>query len=290
MQPISDQTSPPPAPFNADLHTHSSFSDGFLTPQELVFRAHHNGVTMLALTDHDTLDGLPEAADAAASQGLRLIPGVEISVSWIRETVHIVGLNIDPTHPALVDGLTHIRQDRLVRAQKMSDALAEAGFHNMLEKAMRFARNPHLVSRAHFARALVVEGAVSNVHDVFRHYLSPDKPGYVPQEWAELEDSLAWIHQAGGVAIIAHPGRYWRLSKAELGDLFEQFSKQGGQGIEVVSSAHDAQAEARFARVAREYDFVASRASDFHGPDESLIDVGYPRPLPPDLTPVWNLF
>ena len=276
--------------FIADLHTHSTFSDGLLTPTELVARADRNGATLLALTDHDTVSGVPEARLAAQTAGLRLISGVEISVSWENETVHVVGLNVDPEDSRLLSGLADIRAGRDGRAVRMGEALAEAGFPGMLEAAMRFAGNPTLVSRSHFARALVAQGAAPDVHSVFRHYLVPGKPGYVAHQWAELEQALDWIHGAGGVAVIAHPGRYWRLSSTALARLFEQFARLGGRGVEVVSSSHDPSSEARFARVARQYGFLASTASDFHGPSESLVDVGRVSPLPPDLTPVWSLF
>ena len=275
---------------NVDLHTHSTFSDGFLTPTELVHRARANGVDILALTDHDEVAGLAEAHSAAWGHPMQLINGVEISVSWADETVHVVGLNIDPNSSDLAEGLQGIRLGRDTRAEKMSQALAEAGFEDVLSGAMRFARNRALLSRAHFARELVSRGAMPDVSSVFRHYLVPGKPGFVPHEWASLDQALAWIHTAGGLAVLAHPGRYYRLSSEELEHLFEAFTERGGVAVEVVSGAHDAHTVNRMAHLARRYGLLASRASDFHGEHESPVDVGRSQALPPDLVPVWTRF
>lgn len=274
---------------NADLHCHSTVSDGFLSPAEVVRRAAQNGVEMLALTDHDELGGLPEARRAAAESGLRLIDGVEISVSWQEETVHIVGLNVDPAEAGLVAGLLHVRSGRDARAVRMSEQLERVGIRGSLEGARRLAANPALVSRAHFARFLVSTGLMPNVQTVFNHYLVRGKPGFVEHEWASLEEAVGWIRGAGGVAVVAHPARC-RLSQAGLTALFERFKELGGEAIEVVSGAHDEEGIRRFARVARHYGFLASRASDFHGELESPVDLGRAPPLPPDLTPVWTRF
>ncbi len=272
---------------NADLHCHSTASDGTLAPADVVRRAHANGVDLLALTDHDELLGLPEAAATAAELGLNFVPGVEVSVSWLDQTVHIVGLGVDFTNPALIAGLDQVRSGRDGRAAKIAAELDRIGIHGALEGALRYVGNPSLISRAHFARFLVEAGCAKNVHDVFLHYLARGKPGYVEHVWATLEDAVGWIKGAGGLAVIAHPGRY-RLSHVEMDILFDKFRELGGDAVEVACGAHDGGQVLAFARMSRRFGLMASRASDFHGPEDSLIDLGRAPPLPPDLTPVWS--
>ena len=272
---------------NADLHCHSTASDGTLAPADVVRRAHANGVDLLALTDHDELLGIAEAAAEAADLGLRFVPGVEISVSWLDQTLHIVGLGVDPANEALAAGLAKVRGGRDGRAMLIGEELARIGIHGAFQGALRYVGNPALVSRAHFARYLVEIGIAKNVHDVFLHYLARGKPGYVEHVWATLEDAVGWIKGAGALAVIAHPGRY-RLGNAEMHILFEQFRDLGGEAVEVSCGAHDGGQLLAFARMARKYGLLASRASDFHGPEDSPIDLGRASPLPPDLTPVWT--
>lgn len=277
------------APLNADLHCHSTVSDGLLTPTQLIQRAKANGVDLLALTDHDELDGLPEARASAVEAGLRFVNGVEVSISWgDDQTVHIVGLGIDDAHSPLAEGLARVRGGRDSRAQRMAAELDKVGIHGAYEGALKHAGNPALISRSHFARYIVELGRAPDVKSVFDYWLAKGKPGYVSHPWAELEDALAWIHGAGGVAVIAHPGRY-RLSRAELHGLFARFKDLGGRGIEVISGSHSDDEVREFSHVARQYGFLASRASDFHGPGESYMDLGRMAPLPDDLTPVWSV-
>lgn len=275
-------------PLNADLHCHSTVSDGLLAPADLVRRAHGNGVELLALTDHDELGGLAEARAAADELSLRFVDGVEVSISWgDDQTVHIVGLGIDPANPALADGLRQVRSGRDARAARMAAELDKAGIHGAYEGALRHAGNPALVSRAHFARYIVEQGHAKDVKSVFDYWLAKGKPGYVEHSWASLADALDWIVGAGGIGVIAHPGRY-RLSRTERHELFGAFKELGGRGIEVLSGAHKDEEVREFSRIAREFGFLASRASDFHGPGESWIDLGKMPDLPADLTPVWS--
>lgn len=272
---------------NVDLHCHSTVSDGWLEPQALVLRALANGVDLLALTDHDQLGGIAEAQRAALAHGLAFVAGVEISVSFAGETVHIVGLGVDPRCPTLGGGLAELRAGRDARARRIGDELARIGIGGAFEGALRFARNPTLVSRAHFARHLVASGVMPDVKTVFDHYLVRGKPGFVEHRWAALEDAVAWIRAAGGIAVVAHPARY-RLSTADMGQLFDRFVAAGGEAVEVVSGAHSEDEMRRFATVARQRGLLASRASDFHGEHESAVDLGRCNPLPPDLAPVWS--
>lgn len=274
-------------PSNADLHCHSTVSDGLLAPARVVERAHANGVDLLALTDHDEIGGLDEALGMAASLGMRCVTGTEISVSWgDDQTVHIVGLNFDHRHPELVAGLARVRGGRDARAGRMAAELAKVGIDGAYEGAIKYAGNPALISRSHFARYIVERGFARDVKTVFDHWLAKDKPGYVSHPWANLAEAIGWIRAAGGVAVIAHPGRY-RLTAAERRELFVAFKEQGGQGIEVVSGSHNEAEQREFAGIAREFGFFASRASDFHGPGESYIDLGRMAQLPPDLKTVW---
>lgn len=274
-------------PANADLHCHSTTSDGLLAPAALVERALANGVDLLALTDHDELGGIDEAAAAAQALGLAFVTGVEISVSWSDDqTVHIVGLNLDHRHPLLVAGLARVRSGRDARAGRMAAELAKVGIDGAYEGALKYAGNQALISRSHFARYIVARGFAPDVKTVFEHWLAKDKPGYVRHTWAQLPEAVSWILAAGGIAVIAHPGRY-RLSGAERRALYGAFKDCGGAGIEVISGASNEAEMREIAGIARAFGFLASRASDFHGPGESCVDLGRMARLPADLKPVW---
>jgi 3',5'-nucleoside bisphosphate phosphatase len=273
---------------NADLHCHSVVSDGTLTPEALAARAKANGVELWALTDHDEIGGQARAAAAAAANGMAYLTGTEISVTFANETVHIVGLGFDATNPIIVNGLAKTRGGRGERAMEMSDGLAKVGIKGAYEGALKFVGNPELISRTHFARFLVESGVCKDTYEVFRKYLTEGKPGYVPHAWAKLGDAVGWITQSGGVAVIAHPGRYKFTANEEFA-LFSEFKTHGGQGVEVVTGSHTTAEYVEYAAVAKEFGMAASRGSDFHSPDESRIDLGTLPMLPGDLTPVWEL-
>lgn len=276
-----------PLPLNADLHCHSTVSDGTLGPVELARRAHAKGVQLWALTDHDELGGLKAAAATAGELGLPFVAGVEISVTWGDETLHIVGLRIDPDDAGLRGGLEKTRSGRTRRAHDMAAQLAEAGIPGAFEGALNYVGNPDLIGRTHFARYIVEINRCDDVREVFTKYLVAGKPGYVPMQWASLGDAVGWIHAAGGVAVIAHPGRY-KLNDAALRDLFGQFKALGGEAIEVVTGSHTTDQFKRFASYANEFGFTGSRGSDFHGPAESRFDLGTLPPLPDSVVPVWR--
>ena len=273
---------------NADLHCHSVVSDGTLTPELLAARAKTNGVELWALTDHDEIGGQVRAAAAAAANDMAYLTGVEISVTFANETVHIVGLGFDATNPIIVNGLAKTRGGRGERAMEMSDGLAKVGIKDAYTGALKFVGNPELISRTHFARFLVESGVCKDTYEVFRKYLTEGKPGYVPHSWAKLGDAVSWIVQSGGVAVIAHPGRYKFTANEEFA-LFSEFKTHGGQGVEVVTGSHTVAEYVEYAAVAKEFGMAASRGSDFHSPDESRIDLGTLPLLPGDLTPVWEL-
>ena len=273
---------------NADLHCHSVVSDGTLTPEALAARARVNGVELWALTDHDEIGGQARAAAAAAANGMAYLTGTEISVTFANETVHIVGLGFDASNPIIVNGLAKTRGGRGERAMEMSDGLAKVGIKGAYDGALKFVGNPELISRTHFARFLVESGVCKDTYEVFRKYLTEGKPGYVPHRWASLGDAVSWITQSGGVAVIAHPGRYKFTANEEFA-LFSEFKTHGGQGVEVVTGSHTTAEYVEYATVAKEFGMAASRGSDFHSPDESRIDLGTLPMLPGDLTPVWEL-
>lgn len=263
-------------------------SDGTLTPEELAARAAANGVELWALTDHDEVGGQHRAAAAARLNGMRYLTGTEISVTFAGETVHIVGLGFDPDDAAMTQGLYDTRGGRGKRAQEMSEGLAKVGIHGAYEGALKFVGNPELISRTHFARFLVEQGHCRDTPEVFRKFLTEGKPGYVPHRWATLKDAVHWITAAKGMAVIAHPGRYKFTANEEYA-LFLEFKAHGGQAIEVVTGSHTPAEFVEYADKALEFDFAASRGSDFHSPDESHCDLGKLPPLPGTLTPVWEL-
>ncbi|MDM7943453.1 MAG: 3',5'-nucleoside bisphosphate phosphatase [Hydrogenophaga sp.] len=273
---------------NADLHCHSVVSDGTLTPEALAQRARDNGVELWALTDHDELGGQGRAMAAAQAAGMRYLTGVEISVTFLGITVHIVGLGVDHTQPALLAGLQATRNGREQRARDMSDDLARVGIKGVYEGALKYVGNPELISRSHFARYLVEIGVSKDTNDVFRKYITEGKPGFVPHRWARLADAVRWITEAGGVAVIAHPGRY-KLTPNEEFALFTEFKAHGGQAVEVMTGAHNASDYVKYAGYCQEFGLAASRGSDFHSPEESHTDLGKLPDLPGSVTPVWDL-
>ena len=273
---------------NADLHCHSVVSDGTLTPELLAERAAKNGVELWALTDHDEIGGQHRAAVAAKANGMKYLTGTEISVSFIGSTIHIVGLGFDPDNAAMQAGLRQTRGGRRERAMEMSEGLDKVGIKGAFDGALKYVGNPDLISRTHFGRFLVETGVCKDTNEVFRKYLTEGKPGYVEHRWANLKDAVAWITQAGGVAVIAHPARY-KFSTNEEFALFTEFKAHGGQAVEVVTGSHTAAEYITYADTAREFGLAASRGSDFHSPDESHTDLGTLPYLPGNLTPVWEL-
>jgi len=271
---------------NIDLHCHSNVSDGVLSPTDVVARAAVNGVHVLALTDHDDVAGLAAACVAAGAAGLTLIPGVEISVTWSGQTVHIVGLRIDPAHPELAAGLQGIRLGRIERAQYMSADLARSGITGAYEGANAYAANKEMVGRTHFARLLVAQGHAPDMRSAFRRFLTRGNPGYVEHEWTTLENAVRWIRASGGLAVIAHPGRY-AFKAHELHRLLDAFRTLGGEGIEVITGSHHPSEYGKFADLARAFGLKASRGADFHAPGEG-IDIGRLPALPHYCQPVWQ--
>jgi hypothetical protein len=272
--------------YRFDLHTHSTASDGTLTPAELVATAVEKGIDQLALTDHDTTAGLNEAARAAQEQGIGLIPGIELSVSWAYQTLHIVGLHIDSSHPDMQAGVEQQLEFRRWRAEEIGRRLEKAGITGAYDGACQYA-DGELVGRTHFARYLVAEGHARDIKQVFKRYLVKGKPGHVPGEWATLEQALGWIHAAGGLAVVAHPARY-KLSATRLRQLLGEFGELGGTALEVVSGSHSRDDVLRFAQLSQTWQLAASSGSDYHGPENPYRDMGRLPELPPGCRPVWE--
>ena len=284
---INSNLSPGSIPVHGyDMHTHSLRSDGTLTPSDLVQRAHAAGVRVLALTDHDVTDGIAEAQVAASRLSIRLIAGVEISVTWQGQTLHIVGLNISPDQPELQQGLARLREFRHWRAEEIGRRLRKKRIEGAYEGAARLAQGT-IISRTHFARFLVDQGYVRGPQQAFRQFLSRGKPGYVPGQWATLAEAVKWIVSAGGQAVVAHPARY-KLSAGKLHQLLVEFRECGGEGIEVISGSHTPDANRHFAGIAREHSFLASAGSDYHGPEKTWMDLGRLPALPNGCIPVWR--
>ena len=269
------------------MHNHSTASDGLLSPTQLIELAARTGADAIALTDHDTTDGLEEAVTAARRSGLTFIPGVEISVSWGDTTLHVVGLGVDPSAAALCTGLEAIRQGRFARGQKIAEALARLGIEGTFEGAYALAENKAMLGRTHFARHLVNTGAVKDLQHAFDKYLAKGKPAYVSHRWASLEDAVRWIRESGGVPVLAHPGRY-KLKPMMRDEMLADFKRLGGEAIEVVTGSHRPEEYATWQRLALEHGFLASRGADYHGPGESPAEPGTLPRLHASLKPVWS--
>lgn len=270
---------------NFDLHSHSTESDGTLSPSALIHHAVAQGVQVLALTDHDVTDGLAEAAQTAAQTGITLIPGVEISVTWGHQLIHIVGLNIDYGNETLQKGLAGLREFRIWRAQEIGRRLEKRGISGAYE-AVRHQAEGASIGRTHFARYLVEQGKARDVQNAFDHYLKRGKPAYVAGQWASLEDAVSWIKAAGGQAVIAHPARY-ALSATRFRDLLGEFKAVGGEALEVVSGSFPHGATSALANYAQRFELLASVGSDYHGPGQSPNELGKVPMLPEECIPVW---
>ena len=269
-----------------DLHSHSNISDGLLSPSELVAHAATHGVNVLALTDHDDVSGLALAGTAAIEHNIQLVNGVEISVTWKKRTLHIVGLNINPEDLALKMALAEVRIARDLRAQQMGEGLAKAGILNAYEGAKLIAKQS-IITRVHFARFLVEEGYVKDTKTVFKKYLVRGKPGFVEHQWMSLEQAVNLIIDSGGMAVIAHPGRY-DLGSVNMLELLHEFRSYGGAAIEVVTSSHTPPQYQQFAKLAHQFSLKSSQGSDYHGQGISFMEMGRLADLPSNCVPVWQ--
>ena len=271
-----------------DLHSHSYYSDGFLSPKALITLAKEQACDMLCLSDHDTTSGLDQAQLSAKQLDIKLIHGVEISALWQNQTIHIVGLNIDKNNSTLQQGLQTHQRFRQDRALLMAQGLEQAGVKNAYEKAMQLAPQK-MLTRTHFAQMLVKEKVCSSMGNVFKRFLTGNKPGAVKPQWQSLEQVVSWIRQAGGLAVLAHPFRY-QFSLAKIGRMLNDFSGNGGDGIEVVVASSTLEEVQKAEQLALEYQLLASQGSDYHGWQGQYHQLGKLLPMPKTLTPVWQQF
>ena len=271
-----------------DLHCHSSTSDGDLSPTELILRAREQGVTSLALTDHDSTAGLAEAQQAADSAGIHFIPGIELSANWNKQCFHIVGLNINPDSPSLQKGTRELQSIRIERAKKIALKLEKKKISGALT-AVSEQVGKGMITRTHFAHFLLTQNHVSSMQQAFDRYLGKGKPAFVATQWTELEIVIKWIKEAGGVAVLAHPMRY-KLTASFMKRLLTAFSDMGGQGIEVVSGRNNPDEIHRAANYAKQFNLAGSMGSDFHTPKNPWVELGRLAPLPSNVPPVWGLF
>ena len=272
-----------------DLHSHSTFSDGRLSVDALLERATEKGVDVLALTDHDTVAGVEPAKQFIADQdlNLELVAGVEISTKWESFEIHIVGLSIDIENTHLLNLLTEQQGKREARAQEIGRRLAKKGYEDIYEQAKTLAKDAE-ITRAHFAQALVERGVAKNIQGVFKKFLARGKTGYVPSNWCDMATAIATIQAAGGVSVLAHPGRY-QMSNKWLRKLLNEFKLAGGQAMEV-ALPQQAPSERQFlGQLSQEFDLLASQGSDFHYP-MPWSDLGKNLYLPKDCQAVWQFW
>jgi predicted metal-dependent phosphoesterase TrpH len=270
-----------------DLHCHTHFSDGLLSPEAVIARAKERGVAVLAITDHDTIAALGIAQKAAMDVGITLITGIEFSSQWGKGGVHIVGLGVDVNSPALIAAVEFQEQARNSRAQAIADRLSKAGFPGALLGAEEIAGNATL-GRPHFAQYLVAVGAVKNINAAFKKYLGTGKPADVKYQWPLMEQVIGWIHAAGGVAVLAHPAKY-ELTRTKMCALVDSFEAAGGDAIEVISGLQPAALTEDLLRIANARSLHASCGSDFHFPDQIWQELGSFGKLPAHAKPVWEL-
>ena len=269
-----------------DLHNHSYYSDGVLSPSEIVLLAKEQGCDVFALTDHDTTDGLLEAQQKADEIGLQLVHGVEVSAMWSNMTVHIVGLGVDIDNEVLRRGLQRHQDFRQIRAEKMARGLGGAGVFNALEKVKIVAKKG-MITRTHFAQMLVQEGVCKDMRSVFKRFLTGKKPGGVGGKWAEFDEVIEWIHAAGGKAVLAHPLRY-RMTNTKIKRLLSHLSGAGLDGVEVVTGSSSGDEITLVSQWAKEFGLLASIGSDYHGWPNQRVRIGHLQDMPNVNETIWK--
>ena len=269
-----------------DLHSHTLFSDGELSPEELIIEACKGGVEVLAVTDHDTVDGLPRAEVAAKEAGIALVRGVEISTRWEKLDIHILGLGVSTDDSALVTGLKFHQTERISRAKQVSAKFEKLGIDGMWEEVSQQV-STHYVGRPDFARVLIKRGIVKNFQGAFHKYLAAGKPAYVATDWATVPEAVSWIRSAGGVAVVAHPGRY-RITRTKLTKLLACFKEAGGEGMEVLYSGQELAKTKDLARLSKQFGLSASAGSDFHGYTYPGMRFGGLGEMPSLCQPLWE--
>lgn len=273
-----------------DLHNHSSASDGELSPEDLLQRAQNEGVELMALTDHDTIDGYLALRELAktANDSPQLISGVELSCVWSKMLIHVVGLNFDADNEPLRSALVGQQQARRVRAQLIADKLEKYGFTGAYDYASNLAGESQ-IGRPHFAQFLVDKGYVNSLNQAFKKYLGAGKPGDVKLTWPQMATAIDWIQRAGGVAVLAHPLHY-KMTATKLRTLLADFKAGGGQAIEVICGQQNKERTQYLSQLAAQFELMSSVGSDFHRPGSPWSELGKTGPLPRDCVPVWSQF
>jgi len=270
----------------ADLHNHSHFSDGFLSPREVVRLASYESCDLFSLTDHDTTNGISEAKSEANKLGLNLINGVEISAFWRNTAIHILGLGIDIDNDMLQTGLESNQTLRNDRAKKIALGLRQSGIKDPLEKAQKISGG-HMLTRTHFAQMLINEGYCKDMKSVFRRYLTGRKPGGVIVEWKGFDEVINWIHSAGGKALIAHPFRY-RMTHIKIKKMLKDFKENNGDGIEIVNANSSSEEIVLGNKWSEDHDLLTSCGSDFHGWPNQRVQIGNLTELPNTKRAIWS--
>jgi len=260
-----------------DLHCHTTASDGALTPTEIVQRAVERGVDVLSITDHDTVAAYGKLGSDDLAK-LQLVPGIEFSTRWQGHTIHIVGLDIDLASAVLADAVSRQQAARAARAEEIGRRLERAGIENALDGARDLA-GESTIGRPHFARLMVESGRVKSIAAAFKKYLGPGKVGDVKQFWPPLEIVTGWITAAGGIAVLAHPGKY-RMTNTKLAALIDEFRDHGGGAIEVLCGQQSTDVTRKLARLCNQRDLLASCGSDFHAPGQPWSELGAFGALP----------
>lgn len=269
-----------------DLHAHTTCSDGALSPPELVRLAADIGLKNLAITDHDTVAGVELAKECAVGAGITVISGVEISATWAKMEIHVVGLGVDETNPDLLERLQSQSERRFERAERICGRLGKVGYRGLYPKVLQKTQGKP-PGRPDIAQVLLDEGHCRTMNEAFRKYLAMGKQAFVSTDWPTIEEAVAWINDAGGVAVLAHPSRY-KLTRTKLSRLIACFHAAGGRGIEVVTTGQDPTKTAQLAKFAEDFGLLASTGSDFHSPAMPWVQLGKQPPLPKTCNPVWN--
>lgn len=270
----------------ADLHCHSYFSDGVLSPEDLLQKALDAGIDLLALTDHDTIAGIDRLHEAAQHHAIKIIDGVELSVRWKMHDIHVLGLNIDRTHPMFLELLLKQNTQRIERAKKMAGLLEEIEIQQVFQKACAIAGHER-IGRPHLAQVLINEGIVKDMSSAFKKYLGRGKLAYVPTSWLTIEEAVSGIIHSGGWAVLAHPLKY-KLTRSKRHALIGEFKQAGGQGLEVVSGEIDKTQIDEMAGLCIRFDLLASTGSDYHNDTYSRIKLGQQSLLPSNCQPIWE--
>ncbi len=269
-----------------DLHSHTTFSDGVLTPCELISRAIEKGVDVLAITDHDTIDAYQDTP--LIHERLKLVPGIELSTQWGSSGIHVLGLNVDLNSDAVRTAARIQSDTRLERARRIAESLEKKGIEDTFEGARKLSVGGY-IGRPHFAQYLINIGKADSMHTAFKKYMGDGKAGDVKNHWAELPQIVQWIRDANGVAVLAHPLKY-KLTRTRLKRLLDIFIEAGGQGMEVVSGQQTTQQTMDMAQLCEQKKLLASCGSDFHMPGKPWAELGVFASLPTNVQPVWECF